>query len=285
MTNLFEHALKNYSVYPRILEYFYASEVAANPALVNEINQYDFVFIASDYADKIPGCTSIHMMTSADRTTDAVMWLQQDFSSVAQLPASEYTSVPVVGFVGRLPIFNTGIHAGFEDRCHAIQNLERSNEICTDFHIHTTPDGDSAGFWNKSRPDYKKNGPLFKTNMLACQYQLCTRGNANWSLRFYETLAYGRIPIYVDSGGKFPLNQEISPADMPFVYCRNVDVIEDKILEFHSNLPDEYYPVINALPKCQEDCRRFYDEHFSQETQIRLFDDIFLPWELGRGDK
>jgi hypothetical protein len=268
--NLFEYCCQNYSVYPEILGYYYQDGIN-----VNKIKKYDFVFISSDYADKIPGCTAIHMMTSADQRNAAVMWLQQDFSSFHQMPASEYTEVPVVGFVGRIPMFTdsasgvTKLHRGFEDRLKASEILGKSNEICADFHIHSTPDGDSKGFWNETRPDYKKNGPLFKSNMMACQYQLCTRGNANWSLRFYESLAYGRIPVYVGSDGKFPLNQDFSPADIPFVYCESVGKIEDKILEFHFELGEKSIGVI------QRDCRRFYDDHFSQDAQIRKFDEMF----------
>jgi hypothetical protein len=200
--NLFEYASTKCKVHPEILGYYYMNNLTPNK--LNELNKSDFVFISSDFAVPILGCTAKQFMTSAEYP-DSYMWLLQDYSSLSQFPASELTDIPTIGFVGRCPVFrmpdgSNQLHRGFKPRYKALQALMQSNDICTDFHIRSDPAGDSCGFWNTSLPNYKRDGPLFKTNMLANQYQVCARGNANWSLRFFETLAYGRIPVYVESG-------------------------------------------------------------------------------------
>lgn len=262
MASLFEHVKNNYNTYPSILGYYYLQNLPEN------LNEYDYLFVSSDYS--IPAPTSAcQMMTSAeDRHT--FMWLQQDFSSFQPFPASEYTDVPTVGFVGRIPIFtlpdgSRQLHRGFEPRYSAWEALEKSNNICFDAHPRFEPLGDSAGFWNDSIPDKKKWEPMFKINMLANQYNLCARGNANWSLRFFETLAYGRIPVYIESGGRLPWDQVNNYFDDTFVYVTDIKNIESDILNFHET---------HTLHNTQKKCREMYDTYFSQEGQIRLFDEF-----------
>ena len=46
-------------------------------------------------------------------------------------------------------------------------------------------------------------------NMLDSPFTLCVRGNGNFSVRFYETLALGRIPVLIDTDCVLPLSNEI----------------------------------------------------------------------------
>ncbi len=260
MSLLFEYVKQNYSTYPEILGYFYLNDPP------KDLDAYDYVFISSD--GNAPLLTSaVQMMTSAEEK-GTFMWLEKDFSDLQPLPPSDFTETPSVGFVGRIPILQNSegepvLHRGFEPRYWANRVLEQSDIICYDAHPRYEPLGDSAGFWNGTIPNRKKWEPLFKNNMLANQYNLCTRGNANWSLRFFETLAYGRIPVYVESGGRLPWDQAIDYFDGTFPVVTNIKKIEEIILEFHET---------HDLKKTQVACRKMYDDYFSQEAQIRLFD-------------
>ena len=277
--NLFEYVKANYSCYPELLEYHYIDKIIENFSMIDEINKYDFVFVASDFDNGIPKCKATQMMTSSD-SPRSVMWLQQDYSGYVQMPSSEYTEVATVGFVGRCPILKRNgediIHPGFEPRHKALAELFKSDNICTDFHIRSEPTGTSCGFWDQSLPDYKKNGPLFKTNMLANQYQVCARGNANWSIRFFETLAYGRIPILVDSGGKFPLFEGSYDdfkqvcGEFPFPHVHEGEDIEAVVLEFHSGIRNDY-----EMWLIQRRCRIMYDYFFTHDAQCDAFDMMF----------
>lgn len=274
--SLFDYVKENYSCYKECLGYYYQVALELHPEKLDEINRCDFVFVESDYAEPIEGCLATQFMTSAEHP-DTRMWLSRDYSSYPQLPHSEWTDVPTVGFVGRVPVFNMKngepvLHSGFEHRLIALQELEKSREVCSDFHIRFAPSGDSCGFWNDTLPDFKKNGPLFKTNMLANQYQVCARGNANWSLRFFETLAWGRIPVYVESGGMTPADWWYGKLqdrldDFPGVYVKDVNDIEREILKYHNS--------IDSLAEMQDLCRAWYIDNYSTHAQVAAFDAMF----------
>lgn len=281
--SLFDYAKENYSCYKDCLGYYYQTDLASHPEILDEINDCEFVFVESDYAEPIEGCLATQFMTSAEYPYTA-MWLRQDYSSYLQLPHSEWTDVPTVGFVGRLPIFHVPVendgkksvqqvlHKGFMERAMALQLLGESNEVCSDFHVRYKPEGDSCGFWNDTLPGFKKSGPLFKTNMLANQYQVCARGNANWSLRFFETLAWGRIPVYVESGGMTPADWWYGKLqdrldDFPGVYVKDVNDIEWEILKYHNS--------IDSLAEMQDLCRAWYIDNYSTLAQVAAFDAMF----------
>ena len=282
--SLFDYVLEHYSVYPHCLGYNYIQEIENNPQLVDLINSYHFVFVSSDFAVPIYGNVAYQFMTSAE-SQSSFMWLEQDYSHVEPFPRSEWTDVPTVGFVGRVPVFEVPteikgggmgtmkmLHKGFEPRLEALNALNKSNEICCDFHVRMAPEGDSCGFWNESHPDFKRHGPLFKTNMLANQYQVCARGNANWSLRFYETLAAGRIPVYVESGGRTAADWwygELKERkdELPFVYVEKIEDIEWEILKFHNS--------IDSIAEIQQLCVDFYHENYSYNAQIAAFESRF----------
>ena len=46
-------------------------------------------------------------------------------------------------------------------------------------------------------------------NMLSAPFTLCVRGNGNFSVRFYETLALGRIPVFYNSDCVLPLDKAL----------------------------------------------------------------------------
>lgn len=266
---LVDFTRENYRVYPEVLGYYYQDELRKNPEKLAEINEYDFVFVSSDFSEPIEGCDAVQLMTSSD-SKETVMWLQQPFNEIVKCCSSKYTEVPTVGFVGRCPIFRTSIgnqlHKGFSERYTALKALGDSLDVCTDFHVRTEPAGDSAGFYNSSLPTYRKDGPLFALNMAANQYQVCARGNANWSLRFYETLRSGRIPVYIDSGGKFPLDVKFTPGECPFVWVSEGQSIVDEVLKFHNALDGDA-----DLQWYQNECHDFFRAYFSQMAQIREF--------------
>ena len=54
----------------------------------------------------------------------------------------------------------------------------------------------------------------FIRNILSSDYTLCFRGSGNYSLRFYETLCLGRIPLFINTDCKLPFEDEINWRDM-----------------------------------------------------------------------
>ncbi|MEO5991473.1 MAG: exostosin family protein [Ferruginibacter sp.] len=80
----------------------------------------------------------------------------------------------------------------------------------------------------------------FYNNILESQYVLCVRGAGNFSVRFYETLMMGRIPLYIHTDGYLPLSDEIDwKAHVVWIDYKDRDRIAEILLDFHQQLDQE----------------------------------------------
>ena len=74
----------------------------------------------------------------------------------------------------------------------------------------------------------------FYDNILESHYVLCVRGGGNFSVRFYETLAMGRIPIFINTDCLLPLANRIDwKNNCVWVENNDKEKIADKVIEFH----------------------------------------------------
>lgn len=89
----------------------------------------------------------------------------------------------------------------------------------------------------KTQAQRKQSTAEFYNNMKNSDYILCVRGAGNFSVRLYETLAMGRIPIYIHTNGLLPLENTIKWKEhVVWVNYNEVDKIAEKVLAFHQNL-------------------------------------------------
>lgn len=80
----------------------------------------------------------------------------------------------------------------------------------------------------------------FYTNILESQYVLCVRGAGNFSVRFYETLMMGRIPLYVHTDGYLPLSDVIDWKEhVVWVDYKERHKLSEILLDFHKQLDQE----------------------------------------------
>lgn len=80
----------------------------------------------------------------------------------------------------------------------------------------------------------------FYNNILDSQYVLCVRGAGNFSVRFYETLMMGRIPLYLHTDGYLPLSDTIDwKAHVVWVDYKDRKDISNILLNFHRKLNQE----------------------------------------------
>lgn len=80
----------------------------------------------------------------------------------------------------------------------------------------------------------------FYNNILESQYILCVRGGGNFSVRFYETLMMGRIPIYVHTDGLLPLSDNIDwKAHVVWIDTHEQHLVAEKVVSFHNKLTAE----------------------------------------------
>lgn len=92
---------------------------------------------------------------------------------------------------------------------------------------------------------FRRDHPLadereaFLSNLLACPYGLAMRGKGNHSVRFYEILSAGRIPLFVNTGCVLPLESEIDwKSHSVWVEDRDLPEIGERLVAFHSRITD-----------------------------------------------
>lgn len=97
-------------------------------------------------------------------------------------------------------------------------------------------------------------------NIIGSDYILCARGNGNFSFRLYETLALGRIPVFIDTDCALPLENLIDWQK----YCVWVD---EKQIGRVDRIVKEFHDRLNAqqFEQLQRDCRHLWEEYLRPE--------------------
>ena len=76
----------------------------------------------------------------------------------------------------------------------------------------------------------------FYNNMYTNAYTFCSRGVGNFSVRFYETLAMGRIPVLLNTDCRLPLSDTIDWTKYCVIIEENeINKMAETILEFHNS--------------------------------------------------
>jgi hypothetical protein len=79
-------------------------------------------------------------------------------------------------------------------------------------------------------------------NIKNSDYVLCVRGAGNFSVRLYETLMMGRIPVFVDTDCLLPLENSIAWKEhCVWVSWKDRHLIANKVIDFHDALTDEAF--------------------------------------------
>lgn len=83
----------------------------------------------------------------------------------------------------------------------------------------------------------QKTTKEFYDNLRDSQYVLCFRGAGNFSVRFYEALAMGRIPVFINTDCLVPLEDTLRwKQHVVWIEYKERHRIADKIKEFHQNM-------------------------------------------------
>jgi len=97
-----------------------------------------------------------------------------------------------------------------------------------------------AGANNKDQRE--KTTLEFFNNIKNTDYTICVRGAGNFSVRLYETLAMGRIPVFINTDCILPLADTIDwKKHVVWIEENEIGNIEEKIVQFHEKLnPDSF---------------------------------------------
>ncbi|MBC7523067.1 MAG: hypothetical protein H7239_01300 [Flavobacterium sp.] len=136
-------------------------------------------------------------------------------------------------------------------------------------------------FRDKYRAGVKKESEKTKTTLEFYQniqdnpYIFCLRGAGNFSVRFYETLAMGRIPVVIKSDFRLPMHEQIDWSK----HCLLLDKLnfESKFIDFHNNISKEHFI------KMQSDNLILWNEFLSREPYFEKIHTIFKN-KILRGD-
>ncbi len=113
----------------------------------------------------------------------------------------------------------------------------------------------------KTDADKEKTTVEFYQNMYDNQYTFCLRGTGNFSVRFYETLAMGRIPVMVDTNCRLPFNHEIDwTRHCVIVRESEVRTLGEKIIEFNKGHSNETFIQI------QKENRGLWKDYFRRDS-------------------
>lgn len=113
------------------------------------------------------------------------------------------------------------------NRSKYLKKLSSSERVITDFILRSKY---RAGAQTKTEKELTTTE--FYKNMVASPYTFCMRGAGNFSIRFYESLACGRIPVLVDTDVQLPLEFTI-PWNNHICRVSHKDDIIEKLIAFH----------------------------------------------------
>jgi hypothetical protein len=146
----------------------------------------------------------------------------------------------------------------FRTRAEAVEAVSRSRAVESNFVFNDAWFGGALEGARVNRPLLRRARLRFVENMLGSDYILCTRGSGNYSMRFYETLSSGRIPVFVNTDCVLPFERWVDWKQ----YCvwveeRDVGRVGERVAEFHEGLsPGEF-------EERQRACRRLWEEWLS----------------------
>lgn len=164
------------------------------------------------------------------------------FAGWAHFTPYQYTRSFIRGLPNRIVgLFNKNYAAkkkGVFFRIEAIKILKASSLIHTNFLIRKSFSG-NASTAEKDPQELRKE---FVDNLINSDYALCIRGDANASVRLFEALSIGRIPIILDTECVFPLKDKVNYKDFSLVIdFRDLPRIDSIIRDFHDKISNEEF--------------------------------------------
>lgn len=198
------------------------------------------------------------------------------------LPPRPYSTLPTVGFCGQIGPKITlkkaikyelirwamafHVHprppppSGLLFRRQLLERLERNPGVATTFIRHDRfRAGASRRQGDPERTRQAENE--FIQNLAGSDYVLCVRGGGNFSMRLYETLAAGRIPVFVNTDCCLPFEDRIDwKQHVVWVKYEEAREVGAMVARFHAGLGPERFRAM------QEQNRRLWEDWLSPEA-------------------
>ncbi len=151
-------------------------------------------------------------------------------------------------------------------RQQVLESLEHSPLVETDFIRRARY---KAGVSNAEQERSAKQE--FFNNIRDTDYTVCARGGGNFSVRLYETLAMGRIPVLIDTDCLLPYANDPRWRECcVYVERGEVSSVAEKVGDFHARLSE------NDFMEMQHSARRFWVECLSFNGFFTRFPEHFI---------
>jgi len=231
------------------------------------------IVTVGDYGVKIPSLDGVLVFrmsgyrSKLDKTHFGIPVFIEDplkkIYSTTEITVSDYSSVPIVGFCGQtnssfknaikevtrvfyrnikysIGLLNDSpqkIQSTSYNRSLVLSNIKKAKIVTANF---IERKGYRAGVVTE---DARKSTELeFYNNMVESNYIICVRGAGNFSVRLYETLAMGRVPVFVNTDCLLPLPEVIDwKKHMVWVEFNELSTVADKIVAFHAKHNQESF--------------------------------------------
>lgn len=132
------------------------------------------------------------------------------------------------------------LFASAYERWHLLQTLANATDLNCNFIFRKHYRGGA-----KNTSEQERTTKEYYDNLLQSDYVLCVRGAGNFSVRLYETLLMGKIPIFVNTDCLLPLADEVDwKQHVVWVEWEERHLIVEKVLFFHESLNSESFKNI-----------------------------------------
>jgi hypothetical protein len=157
--------------------------------------------------------------------------------------------------VQKWPYDNEKLISTTIQRSKLLDNLEKSPLVQTNFIRRTKYRGGA-----KTAEEKRENSTEFYANMRQSQYICCYRGVGNYSVRLFETMASGRIPLIIKSDNNLPFEHEIDWGIFPSIPYNKCQNIAQYIADFHSSLSNGQFIFL------QTEARRIWEDFLTYKS-------------------
>jgi hypothetical protein len=206
------------------------------------------------------------------------------------LNIQERPEKPVIGFCGRASndLFGVGndvtknlgrfalklINRWTEDveffqassfrRFQMLKKIERSDTVKTNFIL------SNKFLGGRESPGEKEDQRrIFFQNLKDSHYIFCYRGWGNYSIRLYETMAAGRIPVIITSNNNLPFISKINWNIFPVIKSSDSKNIAKILSEFHGKLSNEEFVALQLT------ARKIWEEYFTYKGFMKKWVDNY----------
>jgi hypothetical protein len=150
-------------------------------------------------------------------------------------------------------------------RFHMLNEIEQSDFVQTNFIRYDKFLGGGISFADK-----ENQRQIFYRNIKESHYIFCYRGWGNYSIRLYETMASGRIPVIVTSNNNLPFSNKINWKIFPMVNEADSKNIAGIVSAFHAKLSEAEFVAL------QLKAREIWREYFTYKGFMQKWVDGYV---------